>query len=91
MIHIYRIESHLGKCPFFFGDIETAKRNIPAEYCTSSTGIVEASERYILEGLGLPGIDDLTTFRFLSFKEQLEVVKNNVKQFWLTFTKPAHL
>ena len=89
MIHVYRIESHLGKCPFFFSDIETAKRNIPAEYCHSSSGIVDASERYIVEELGLPGFDDLCSFRFLSFKEQLEVVKNNVKQFWFTFTKPA--
>ncbi len=89
MINVYRIESHLGKCPFIFGDMETAKRNIPAEYCYTSTGLIDAEERYVLEELALPEFDDICSFRFLSFKEQLEVLKRNVKHYWFTFTKPS--
>jgi hypothetical protein len=89
MINVYQIESHLGKCPFFFGDIETAKRNIPPEYSQRSVGIVEAGERYIIEEIGIPEFEDANAFRFLSFKEQLEVLKQNVKRYWLTFTKPS--
>ena len=90
MINVYRIESHLGKCPFIFGDIETAKRNIPAEYSYAAPGIVDANERYVLEELTLPGFDDLCSFRFLSFKEQLEVIGQNVRRYWFTFMKPSN-
>ena len=89
MINVYMIESHLGKLPFFFGDIETAKRNIPPEYSQSSVGIVDTDERYIIEEIGLPEFEDANAFRFLSFKEQLEVLKHNVKRYWFTFTKPS--